>query len=317
MLHSMTAYGRHRLSTVAGEFTWELRSVNNRYLEILVRLPEEFRSLEPSIRDVLNKRLSRGKVEVGLKRVDARAQDSASQSIDTEALQQLLDALNQVSRQANQGAGASASAGASAGASTAVSANEPASAPVVSAPTSLALLQYPGVLKSPEVDVKAVNQELLSGLDTAISDFVSARAREGKALHAVFVNRNTDIKACLQSLRQHRPQVVARQKERLQRKLSELDVPVDSYRLEQELVYVAQRLDIDEELDRLDHHLTEVEAVLERKEPVGRRLDFLMQELNREANTVASKSSDIDTTGASVDIKVLIEQMREQVQNVE
>lgn len=297
MLHSMTAYGRHRLSTAAGEFIWELRSVNNRYLEIFVRLPEEFRALEPNIREVLSKRLSRGKVEVGLKRVDARAQGTAALSVDTEALKHLLDALNQVSK--------GASAGVTAGASQ------------VAAPTSLALLQYPGVLKAPEVDVKAVNTELLAGLDTAITDFVAARAREGGALHSVFVQRIADIKVCLQSLRQNRAQVVARQKERLQRKLSELEVPVDSHRLEQELVYVAQRLDIDEELDRLDHHLIEVQAVLERKEPVGRRLDFLMQELNREANTVASKSSDIDTTGASVDIKVLIEQMREQVQNVE
>jgi uncharacterized protein (TIGR00255 family) len=301
MLHSMTAYGRHRLSTAAGEFTWELRSVNNRYLEIFVRLPEEFRALEPNIREVLSNRLSRGKVEVGLKRVDAKAQGTAALSVDKEALKQLLDALNQVSKGVSAGVSASATTG----------------APEVAAPTSLALLQYPGVLKAPEVDVKAVNTELLAGLDTAITDFVAARAREGGALHSVFVQRIADIKVCLQSLRQNRAQVVARQKERLQRKLSELDVPVDSHRLEQELVYVAQRLDIDEELDRLDHHLVEVQAVLERKEPVGRRLDFLMQELNREANTVASKSSDIDTTGVSVDIKVLIEQMREQVQNVE
>jgi len=146
---------------------------------------------------------------------------------------------------------------------------------------------------------------------------VASREREGEATAGLLRSRAVDIQQCVDTVRKHRPEVVARQRERLLKKLAELDIPADSTRLEQELTYVAQRLDIDEELDRLSNHLIEVQSVLERTDPVGRRLDFLMQELNREANTLGSKASDLDTTGASVDIKVLIEQMREQVQNIE
>jgi len=285
----MTAFGRHSVSTVAGEFNWELRSVNNRYLETTVRLPEDVRVLEPKIRDAVTKRLNRGKVDVSLRRQGSSVSTDTGLSVDIAAIESVVDAMNQV--------------------------NEVV--PVAGTVNPLELLQWPGVLKAAEVDTAALHKEILEGFDIALTDFVAAREREGEATAALLTTRVAEISERVESVRRFRPQVVARQRERLMAKLSELDIPADSHRLEQELVFVAQRLDIDEELDRLSNHLMEVTSVLERDDPVGRRLDFLMQELNREANTLGSKSSDIDTTGASVDIKVLIEQMREQVQNVE
>ena len=296
MLRSMTAFGRHSVSTAAGEFNWELRSVNNRYLETAVRLPEEVRVLEPEIRKIVSTRLNRGKVDVGLRRQGVQVTQDAQLSVNQTVLGSLHDALVEVE-------------------SVVLDAPKP---------SSLDLLQWPGVLAPTKTDTEALHQALLAGFDAALNDFVAMREREGQATAALLSSRVVEIRTKVEALRIHRPEVVARQRERLMNKLADLDVPADSHRLEadshrleQELIYVAQRLDIDEELDRLDHHLDEVQSVLERKDPVGRRLDFLMQELNREANTLGSKSSDVDTTGASVDIKVLIEQMREQVQNLE
>ena len=189
--------------------------------------------------------------------------------------------------------------------------------PTAAKPDPLALLQWPGVLMPVEQDTELLQKNLMASLDEALNDFVATREREGEATAGMLQSRVDDIRTCVEQLRVHRPDVVERQRAKLQAKLAELDIPADSQRLEQELVYVAQRLDIDEELDRLTHHLSEIETVLQRNDPVGRRLDFLMQELNREANTLGSKSSDGDTTGACVDIKVLIEQMREQIHNLE
>ena len=289
MLCSMTAYGRHSVSTPAGEFNWELRSVNNRYLETTVRLPEDVRVLEPAIRKAVAGRLNRGKVDVGLRRQGAQLVQNTPLSVNQTVLESVLDALEKVGQ----------------------------TVPNASAPSQLELLQWPGVLAPAELDTKAVHKALLAGFDDALTDFMAMREREGQATGLLLSTRVKEIQTRLETLRTHRPEVVQRQRERLNAKLAELDTPADTHRLEQELIYVAQRLDIDEELDRLTQHLAEVESVLQRKDPVGRRLDFLMQELNREANTLGSKSSDVDTTGASVDIKVLIEQMREQVQNLE
>jgi len=289
MLRSMTAYGRHSVTADAGVFTWELRSVNNRYLETSIRLPEDLRELEAKIRDIVSNRLSRGKIEIGLRRQNVPAADTTQLLVNEPVLAALNQALAQVSD----------------------------AVPQAAKPDPLALLQWPGVLKPAEQDTDSLHKQLLASLEEALSDFVATREREGEATAAMLRSRVVDIRSCVEQLRVHRPDVVDRQRAKLQAKLAELDIPADSQRLEQELVYVAQRLDIDEELDRLTHHLTEIETVLQRNDPVGRRLDFLMQELNREANTIGSKSSDSDTTGASVDIKVLIEQMREQVQNLE
>ena len=162
-----------------------------------------------------------------------------------------------------------------------------------------------------------LSAQALTALDAAIDDLVATREREGEKTHDMLSTRANQITELLKQLRVHRPDVVERQREKLVTKLQELDIEHNEQRLEQELVYAAQRLDIDEELDRLDAHVSEFNKALKRKGPIGRRLDFLMQEFNREANTIGSKANDLDTTGASVDIKVLIEQMREQVQNVE
>ncbi len=289
MIRSMTAYGRHSVSTEIGVFNWELRSVNNRYLETAVRLPEDMRELEAKIRDTVSKRLSRGKIDIGLRRQNTQKADTTELLVNKPALLSLKAALSQVHE----------------------------SVPNAAQPDPLALLQWPGILKPAEQDTAALHKALLAGLEDALDDFVAMREREGEATAGMLRTRVNNIQTCVEQLRVHRPDVVERQRKKLKVKLDELDIPADPQRLEQELVYVAQRLDIDEELDRLTHHLTEIETVLQRDDPVGRRLDFLMQELNREANTLGSKSSDVDTTGASVDIKVLIEQMREQVQNIE
>jgi len=289
MLRSMTAYGRHSVTTDAGVFTWELRSVNNRYLETSVRLPEDMRELETKIRDVVSKRLSRGKIDVGLRRQNVHTADTTQLIVNESVLAALNDALTSVTN----------------------------AVPTAAKPDSLALLQWPGVLMPAEQDTVMLQKTLMASLDEALSDFVATREREGEATAGMLQSRVDGIRTCVEQLRVHRPDVVDKQRAKLNAKLAELDIDADTQRLEQELVYVAQRLDIDEELDRLTHHLSEIESVLQRDDPVGRRLDFLMQELNREANTLGSKSSDVDTTGASVNIKVLIEQMREQIQNLE
>jgi len=181
----------------------------------------------------------------------------------------------------------------------------------------LRLLQWPGVLTQPEGSAETLRNNALDAFDTALQDFLATREREGELTASLLSDRASAISNELVQVRKIRPSVLARQKERLLAKLAELDIEHDAGRAEQEMIYVAQRLDVDEELDRLENHIAELGKVLKRKEPVGRRLDFLMQEFNREANTLGSKSNDSDTTGASVEIKVLIEQMREQVQNIE
>jgi len=274
MARSMTAFGRHSVSTIAGEFNWELRSVNNRYLETTVRLPEDVRVLEPQIKTAVAARLNRGKVDVGLRRQSTQLQQHTQLNVNHTVLESVRDALATVA----------------------------STVPNAPAPSQLDLLQWPGVLAPAEVDTAALHKTLLAGFDAALTDFVATREREGQATAALLSTRVVEIQTKVEALRVHRPEVVVRQRERLHAKLAELDVPADSQRLEQEMI---------------THHLLEVQSVLERRDPVGRRLDFLMQELNREANTIASKSSDVDTTGASVDMKVLIEQIREQVQNLE
>jgi len=288
MLRSMTAYGRHAIDSSMGELTWELRSVNHRYLEVSVRLPDELRALEPVVREKVSARLHRGKVEVGC-RLRAQASTERGLSVDDAVLNQLVTAVCRLQEQL----------------------------PEATQIDPVRLLQWPGLLAGSQADRDLLKQQAVDALDTALDDFVAAREREGEKTAELLRQKVVSIAEHVAALREVRPAVVARQRQRLVAKLEELDIEHDSHRLEQELVYVAQRLDVDEELDRLAAHVTELQDVLERDDAVGRRLDFLMQEFNREANTLGSKAADLDTTGASVDIKVLIEQMREQVQNVE
>lgn len=288
MLRSMTAFGRFESESEFGVLAWELRSVNHRYLDVSIRLPEELRSLEAEVRKRLGNAVHRGKVEASL-RLLTTSRDAPGLHVNEALLSEVATAATAAARLTE----------------------------VDTAIDPLRLLQWPGVLTQKEGSVEALATAALSAFDTALSDFVATREREGELTAALLTDRIQKISEHVVAVRELRPTVVARQKERLLAKLGEIDIEHDAGRVEQELVYVAQRLDIDEELDRLENHIAEMAKVLKRQEPVGRRLDFLMQEFNREANTLGSKANDSDTTGASVDIKVLIEQMREQIQNIE
>jgi len=288
MLKSMTGFGRNTTDTDSGELTWELRSVNHRYLEVSLRMPEELRGLESNVRERIGKQLSRGKVEATL-RLRASQRNVTGLNLDPQALASLAGAIQQV-REA---------------------------IPETAAVDPLQVIQWPGVVSSTDAQNDQLPQQTMTSLDAALDDLVATRAREGEKTAHMMLERTSKIVVHLEQLKQHRPAVVARQREKLLAKLTELDIEHNEHRLEQELVFLAQRLDIDEELDRLSAHVTEFNKAVQRSGPIGRRLDFLMQEFNREANTIGSKASDLDTTGASVDLKVLIEQMREQVQNIE
>jgi uncharacterized protein (TIGR00255 family) len=284
----MTAFARRESQNDWGTMTWELRSFNHRYLEASLRLPEVFRALEPVIRERIGQQLSRGKIECNL-RYQAGSDALATISLNQALAQRLLTVANDLERMMGPGTGL----------------------------RIIDVLRWPGVVSEPEPDLEPIKQTLLSTLDEALNELVATREREGERTAEMIRQRCTSMLEHVLQVRERRPEVLARLREKLLNRLKELPQEADPGRLEQEMVLVAQRLDVDEELDRLDAHLAEIQDVLKRQEPVGRRLDFLMQELNREANTLSSKSADAATTRASVELKVLIEQMREQVQNIE
>lgn len=288
MPRSMTGFGRHSRDTPFGELTWEIRSVNHRYLEVSMRLPEEFRAHEVAIREAIAAKVSRGKIDASL-RLRANAESLSEIQIDQGALAALSSAIATVRD----------------------------TIPDTAPPSPLDVLNWPGITARQTDLAEDKSKDVMACLHLAIEDFLQTREREGDKTATMLSERAEQIRQRVQDVKVSRPGVVARQKEKLLAKLDELDLKADPQRLEQEMVFTAQRLDIDEEIDRLDAHLNELGKVLKRSGPIGRRLDFLMQEFNREANTMGSKSNDVDTTGASVDIKVLIEQMREQVQNIE
>ena len=288
MTASMTSFARLDKQLESGLLAWELRSVNHRYLELFVRMPEEFRQLEPGVRELAGKHLQRGKVELNL-RYTPHAANTAVLSVNVPMVEMLHRALHEVS----------------------------VHAPDVKSPTSLELLSWPGVALSESADMKPLLDAAMDLLREALTQMVEGRRREGGKLEAVIRERLAACRAQVERARERMPLVVAAFRQRLQEKLAEFKAELEPERLEQEMALLAQRLDVDEEMERLWVHLAEVEHVLERREPVGRRLDFLMQELNREANTLASKSADQQMTAIGVELKVLIEQMREQVQNIE
>ncbi|WJW75716.1 YicC/YloC family endoribonuclease [Thiohalobacter sp. IOR34] len=284
----MTAFARQEGEGEWGSLTWELRSVNHRYLEIGLRLPEELRSLEPVVRERAAARLKRGKLECNLRFRPAPRQADAIE-LDEDYLRRLAAALGRVDG--------------------ALEAARP--------PDVLDVLRWPGVMLERQQDVGPVAEAALALFGRALDELVETREREGAGLRELILARLAAMEPLIAATRRRLPEVRARIRERLRARLEEVAAEPDSDRLEQELVYLAQKMDVDEELDRLEAHVAEVRKVLDRDEAVGRRLDFLMQELNREANTLASKSADAETTGVAVELKVLIEQMREQVQNVE
>ncbi|TDB52533.1 YicC/YloC family endoribonuclease [Photorhabdus luminescens] len=287
MIRSMTAFARRDIKNEWGNAAWELRSVNQRYLETYIRLPEQFRSLEPVIRERIRSRLTRGKVECNLRfELDSRAQ---GELILNETLaKQLVSAASWVKQQSNEGE-----------------------------INPVDILRWPGVMAAEEQDLDAINTQLLAELDIALDAFIQSREAEGNALKIMIEQRLDAVTEEVSKVRQQMPEIMQWQRERLQTKLEEAQVQLENNRLEQELVLLAQRLDVAEELDRLDAHVKETRNILKKKEAVGRRLDFMMQEFNRESNTLASKSINADITNSAIELKVLIEQMREQIQNIE
>ncbi|BDH43990.1 hypothetical protein TUM12370_00340 [Salmonella enterica subsp. enterica serovar Choleraesuis] len=287
MIRSMTAYARREIKGEWGSAAWELRSVNQRYLETYIRLPEQFRSLEPVIRERIRTRLTRGKIECNLRfEPDARAQSSLI--LNESLAKQLVEAANWVKMQSDEGE-----------------------------INPVDILRWPGVMAAQEQDLDAINAQMLTALDGALDDFISARETEGQALKGLIEQRLEGVSQQVASVRTHMPDILKWQRERLVAKLEEAGVQLDNNRVEQELVMMAQRIDVAEELDRLDAHVKETYNILKKKEAVGRRLDFMMQEFNRESNTLASKSINADITNSAIELKVLIEQMREQIQNIE
>lgn len=288
MIRSMTAFARSEHQCSGWMITWELRSVNHRFLDVAVRLPEALRSLETIVRERITQRLSRGKIEGGFKlqSVMGSETDIALNRVFVQRLLAVADELKQLLG-------------------------------TDSGPRLGDILRWPGVIAEAEPDLEQIKAAVLMSLDQALEELVATRRREGERITQMILQRCHTIKNLVHQVRLRRPEVRARLREKWLTRLGELPLETDPERLEQEMAILAQRLDVDEELDRMDAHLIEIDAVLERSEPVGRRLDFLMQELNREANTLAAKACDTETTQAAVELKVLIEQMREQIQNIE
>ena len=287
MIQSMTAYARIEHKADRGTASWEIRSVNQRYLETYLRLPEHFRSLEPVLRDRLRKRLNRGKVEVNL-RYDLNEGDSSELQLNQELAKQIINAANWVKDEAKQG-----------------------ELNVVD------VLRWPGVMSSSEQDMDALGKDLLNAFNSAIDQFIEARGREGEAINTMLQTRLDQIVEQVAVVREHMPAVMQWQRDKLTNRLAEITGELDPARMEQEMVLMAQKMDVAEEMDRLNAHVAETRLILKKGGAQGRRLDFMMQEFNRESNTLASKSISAEVTAAAVELKVLIEQMREQIQNVE
>ena len=287
MIYSMTAYARNEQKSDTGTAVWEIRSVNQRYLETFIRLPEQFRSLEPIIRERLRKQLQRGKVEVNLRFTANPASDSGQQ-INKTLAKQIIDNAKWIAEASGSGE-----------------------------INPLDVLKWPGVMEAQESDMDALNAELMTGFDQLVTDFIQARASEGENLKGMIVQRLDAITEQAVTVTAVLPEALKWQKQRLHTRLEEIKSDLDPARMEQEMVFLAQKSDVAEELDRLDSHVKETNKILKKGGACGRRLDFMMQEFNREANTLGSKSISAEITNAAVELKVLIEQMREQIQNIE
>ena len=288
MTKSMTAFARIQRNLDVGDIVWEIRSVNHRFLELHLKLPDDFRTYEARFREIFQHRLKRGKLECFL-RFKPSAQQSDLININHQQAKSLVSACQEINNILHQ----------------------------PSEVNPMDVLQWPGVVQESKLDMKPVLEASVEGLNDALDELIANREREGERLRELLVQRCDAIQQIVNQTRDKLPEIHSRYQQRLRDRIAEIKIEVNSDRLEQELVHLAQKMDVDEELDRLDSHLKELNDVLNRDEAVGRRLDFLMQELNREANTLGSKSADISSTNASVELKVLIEQMREQIQNIE
>ena len=288
MIYSMTGFARREAKEAWGSLVWEGRSVNHRYLETGWRLPEDLRSVETQFRQIVRRRIRRGKVECSL-RLRWSGEIAGGLVLDEGVLDGLVKALGEAGSRL------------------------PDRAPV----SPLEILRWPGVVTADERETEPVRLAAIRLLEEALEDLRESRREEGDRLGTMLIERCDGLESLVGKARVRIPEVRDRQREKLLSRIEQLDLSTDADRLEQELVILAQKMDIDEELDRLRSHIEEVRRIVAKEEPAGRRLDFLMQEFNREANTLASKSQDKETTNIALEMKVLIEQMREQVQNIE
>lgn len=284
----MTAFARQQFAADWGSVTWEIKSVNQRFLETNFRMPETFRHLEFALREVLRKKLNRGKLDCSLK-VEMNSANGGKIKLDQDMAQQLLTAHQelQVLAQENQAADLTQ------------------------------LLRWPNLMQQDAGDSSAMEADVKRVFIEAVEQLITVREREGLAMGELITQRLEGISAEVEKVQTQMPQIIQWQREKLQVRFEEAKIELDSERVEQEMVMLAQKLDVAEELDRLNTHIKEAHRMLKKGGALGRRLDFLMQEFNREANTLGSKSINTITTASAVEMKVLIEQMREQVQNIE
>lgn len=287
MIHSMTAYARKEFKGDWGTAVWEIRSVNQRYLETYIRLPEQFRGLEAVLRERFRKSLQRGKVECNL-RFEASAANSGDLQLNEALAEKLIESANWVAEKAKK-----------------------------AKLNPVDILRWPGVMEAAEKDMGALSTDLLSFFNETLAEFIDSRASEGEKLQAMLEQRLDGITEQAAFVDSKMPEIIQWQRERIQKKFTDAKIELDETRVEQELILMAQKLDVAEEIDRLNAHVTETRNILKKGGACGRRLDFMMQEFNRESNTLGSKSISTDITKSAVELKVLIEQMREQLQNIE
>lgn len=287
MIYSMTAFARLEVKKDWGDAVWEIRSVNQRYLENFFRFPEQFRGLENTLREKLRQSLTRGKIECSL-RIETKKQTNGELNLNKELANQVIQSLQWIKAQAGEGE---------------INLTD--------------VLRYPGVVETQEQDLDAISQDLLTAFDDLLTDFIAMRGREGEKLNDIIQQRLDAIAVEADKVRSQMPAVLQWQRERLLQRFEDAQINLDPQRVEQEMILLAQRVDVAEELDRLQMHVKETTNILKKGGAVGRKLDFMMQELNRESNTLASKSINADITASAVELKVLIEQMREQIQNLE
>lgn len=284
----MTSFSRTTELSNEIEIIWELKTVNHRYLDLNLRLPDALRHLEMKVSGVIQQALGRGKCEA-ICRYSVSSQQQSELCLDNDKVAAVISACNEIELQMGIG----------------------------QAINAIDILKYPGVVMQKNNETLDCDELVLSTLTNCLSELQQSRRSEGQRLQAFILQRAKAIEDIVKDVKERRPVVIAAIQDKLKQRLRELTENPDQDRLEQELVVIAHKMDVDEELDRLESHLLELKEVFERDEPIGRRLDFLMQEFNREANTLGSKSADFETTQAAVNLKVLIEQMREQVQNIE
>jgi uncharacterized protein (TIGR00255 family) len=283
----MTAFARRELKADWGTAVWEMRSVNQRFLETYFRLPEQFKSMEPVLRERFRKQLQRGKVECSLRFVTNDA-SVGNLNLNESLAKQVMKAADWVQ---------------SHGQSTGVN--------------PLDVLRWPGVISAEENDMDSIQAEVLAEFDLTLTDFIASRATEGSNLKVMIEQRLDGISGEVEKVTAHMPDVIKWQREKIQARFEDAKIELDPARVEQEMVMLAQKVDVSEELDRLLSHISETQKILKKGGAVGRRLDFMMQEFNRESNTLGSKSINTDITQSAVELKVLIEQMREQIANIE